>query len=86
MGEFPLWLNRLKTRHCLCENAGLILGLSQQVKDPGLPQAPVQDPALLWLWDRPAATAPIQPLAWEPLFAMSVALKGPKKKNSIWED
>ena len=23
------------------------------------------DPALLWLWWRPAATAPIQPLAWE---------------------
>ena len=23
------------------------------------------DPALLWLWPRPAATAPIQPLAWE---------------------
>ena len=24
------------------------------------------DPALLWLWPRPAATAPIPPLAWEP--------------------
>ena len=33
------------------------------------------DPALLWLWCRPALTAPIQPLAWEPAYAMSAALK-----------
>ena len=26
----------------------------------------VRDPALLWLWRRLAATALIQPLAWEP--------------------
>ena len=26
------------------------------------------DPALLWLWLRLAATAPIRPLAWEPGF------------------
>ena len=24
------------------------------------------DPVLLWLWCRPAAVAPIRPLAWEP--------------------
>ena len=39
------------------------------------------DLALLWLWCRPAATAPIQPLAWEPLYAMAVALKRQKQKN-----
>ena len=33
------------------------------------------DPALLWLWHRPAAVAPIQPLAWELLYATGVALK-----------
>ena len=33
------------------------------------------DPELLWLWCRPAAVAPIQPLAWEPLYATGVALK-----------
>ena len=30
---------------------------------------------LLWLWRRPAATALIQPLAWEPSYTASVALK-----------
>ena len=33
------------------------------------------DPTLLWLWCRLAAVAPIQPLAWEPPYAMCVALK-----------
>ena len=33
------------------------------------------DLVLLWLWCRPAAVAPIRPLAWEPLRAMGVALK-----------
>ena len=31
------------------------------------------DPALLWLWRRPVATAPIQPLAWEPPYAEGAA-------------
>ena len=30
-------------------------------------------PALLWLWRRPVATAPIQPLAWEPPYAAGAA-------------
>ena len=33
------------------------------------------DPSLLWLWRRLAATAPIRPLAWEPPYAVGVALK-----------
>ena len=33
------------------------------------------DPASLWLWCRPAAAAPIQPLAWEPPFTLGSALK-----------
>ena len=33
------------------------------------------DPALLWLWNRPAARALIQPLAWELPYAMGTALK-----------
>ena len=37
------------------------------------------DPELLWLWCRPVATGPIRPLAWEPPYAESVALKRQKK-------
>ena len=39
------------------------------------------DLALLWLWRRPAATAPIRPLAWEPPYAIGSALKGQKTKQ-----
>ena len=39
------------------------------------------DPALLWLWCRPAAAAPIEPLAWEFPYAVGAALKRPKKKE-----
>ena len=35
---------------------------------------------LLWLWRRPAAVAPIRPLAWEPPYATGAALKKEKKK------
>ena len=39
------------------------------------------DPALLGLWYRSAATAPIRPLAWEPPCAKDVALKRHKEKK-----
>ena len=39
------------------------------------------DTALLWLWCRPVATAPIRPLAWEPPYAAGVALEKAKKKK-----
>ena len=39
------------------------------------------DPALLWLWCKPAAAAPIGLLAWEPPYAARVALKRPKTKT-----
>ena len=47
------------------EDVGLIPGLTQWVKDL----------VLLWLWCRPVAKAPSQPLAWEPPYAVGVALK-----------
>ena len=51
------------TRHH--EGTGSMPGLTQWVKDP----------VLLWLWRSLAAEAPIQPLAWEPPYATSAALK-----------
>ena len=37
------------------------------------------DPTLLWLWCRPVATAPIQPLSWE--LPYDVGGCGPKRKK-----
>ena len=47
------------------------------------------DPAVLWRWCRPTATAPIGPPAWEPPHAVGVALgkakrqKKKKKKEEV---
>ena len=38
---------------------------------------------LLRMWCRPAATAPIGPLAWELPCAVGVALKSKKRKKEI---
>ena len=39
------------------------------------------DLMLLWLWHRLAAVTLIQPLAWEPPYAVGAALKKKKKKK-----
>ena len=39
------------------------------------------NPALLWLWRRPVATAPIRPLAWEPPYASGAALEKAKRQK-----
>ena len=39
------------------------------------------DLTLLWFWCRLAATAPIQPLAWEPPYAAGAALKRQKTRE-----
>ena len=54
------------------EFAGSILGLDQWVKDL----------ALLWLWCRLAAVAPIRPLAWELPYAASASLKNKTNKQT----
>ena len=41
------------------------------------------DPALLWLWCRPVAIAPIGPLAWEPLNAAGAAQEKAKRQKKI---
>ena len=62
------WLTNPARNH---EVAGSIPGLVQWVKAP----------VLLWLWCRPAATAPIRPLAWEPPYAMRTALEMTKRQK-----
>ena len=39
------------------------------------------DPALLWLWCRPAAIDWIRPLAWEPPYAAGAALEKAKRQK-----
>ena len=41
------------------------------------------DPALLWLWRRPAAVVPIGPLAWEPPYGMGTALESKQKQKNL---
>ena len=72
LGTMRMWvqslalLSGLRIQRCLEGGVGCRWGL---------------DPALLWLWCRPAAeAAPIQPLAWEPPSAVGVALKKKKKR------
>ena len=79
-------LTNLKIIHKAVDS---IPGLAQWVKDPavscGLDCRRSLDLALLLLWHRPVAAAPIRPLAWETPYAAGVALKRQKtnKQRSL---
>ena len=75
------WLTNPISIH---EVSGSIPGLTQWVKDVAcivIGQRGGSDPMLLWLWCRPAATAPIRPLAWDPPYATGAALKDKTNKK-----
>ena len=63
------------------EVAGSLPALAQWVNDNGIAVSCGvgrrwgSDPALLWLWRRLAATAPVRLLSWEPPYAAAAALK-----------
>ena len=66
------------------EDAGLIPGLPQWVKDLVLPQAAAQvtdEPELLRKWCRPAGAAPILPLAWELPYAAGATVKSKQNQK-----
>ena len=79
------WLTNPTRNH---EVAGSVPALAQWVNDPGCRE--------LWyrlqmrlgsrvavLWRRPGATAPIQPLAWEPPYAAGTAQEIAKRQKKI---
>ena len=69
----PAVSQRLKNRTSIHKDASSIPGLAHWVKDP----------ELLWLWCRPAAAAPVQPLAWELPYASALEREEKKKECQV---
>ena len=65
------WLTNLTRNQSLALLSGLSFGVAVSC---GVGRRRGSDPALLWLWCRLAAAAPIQPVAWEFPYASGMAL------------
>ena len=71
------WLTNLTSNH---EVVGSIPSFAQYIAvSCGVGRRHSSDLALLWLWHRPVAAALIGPLAWEPPYAVGMALEKIKK-------
>uniref|UniRef100_A0A8D1TEB9 FYVE, RhoGEF and PH domain containing 4 n=1 Tax=Sus scrofa TaxID=9823 RepID=A0A8D1TEB9_PIG len=72
-----------RSHKCKCLSAGDVNEYNSQEERTrescGVGCTSSSDPALLWLWCRPVATAPIQPLAREPPYALGEALEKTKR-------
>jgi len=78
------WLTNPTKNH---EVVGSVPALAQWVKGSGIAVScgvgcrRGSDPALLWLWRRLVATAPIRPLAWEPPYVAGAAQEMPERQK-----
>ena len=83
----PIAIQKVKNPTSIYEDEGSIPSHTQWVKGSGVGMSCGvgghrcgSDLLWLWLFFRPAAAAPIGPLAWEPPYAMGTALKKQKIK------
>ena len=86
MWEFLLWLSGSQTRlvptRMWVQSLALLHGLRVRCcRELWCRFRHCSDPEWLWLWCRPAAAAPIQPLTWEPPGAAGAALKKKTRKT-----